>query len=78
MTMCMTFIAISIAVADRYSYTTIQHKKTQVEQQVRLSTEAVEGTTRALERVDNIERGDSLALSVLSISDGVTNNLTAM
>jgi hypothetical protein len=39
-----------------------------------LTTETVEGTTLSLERVDNIERGDGLALGVLSVGDGVTDD----
>jgi hypothetical protein len=39
-----------------------------------LTTETVEGTALALEGVDNIEGGDSLALGVLSVGDGVTDD----
>ena len=39
-----------------------------------LSTETVKGTALALESVDNIERGDSLALGVFSVGDGVTDD----
>jgi hypothetical protein len=39
-----------------------------------LTTETVEGTALALESVDNVEGGDSLALGVLSVGDGVTDN----
>ena len=39
-----------------------------------LTTETVEGTALALEGVDNIERGDGLALGVLSVGDGVTDD----
>jgi hypothetical protein len=39
-----------------------------------LTTETVEGTALALEGVDNIEGGDSLALGVLSVGDSVTDD----
>ena len=39
-----------------------------------LTTETVEGTALALEGVDNIEGGDGLALGVLSVGDGVTDD----
>jgi hypothetical protein len=39
-----------------------------------LSAETVEGTALSLEGVDNIERGDSLALGVLSVGDGITDD----
>jgi len=39
-----------------------------------LATEAVERTALALERVDNIERRDRLALGVLRVRDGVADD----
>jgi hypothetical protein len=39
-----------------------------------LTTETVEGTALALESVDNVKRSDSLALGVLSVCDGVTDD----
>jgi hypothetical protein len=39
-----------------------------------LTTETVEGAALPLESVDNVERGDGLALGVLSVGDGVTDN----
>ncbi len=42
--------------------------------EMRLTTETVEGTALTLKSVDNVERGDSLALGVLSVCDGVTND----
>jgi hypothetical protein len=39
-----------------------------------LTTETVKGTALALQRVDDIERGDGLALGVLSVGDGVTDD----
>ena len=39
-----------------------------------LATEAVKGTALALESVDNIERGDSLALGVLGVGDSITDD----
>jgi hypothetical protein len=40
----------------------------------RLTTETVEGTALALEGVDNIEGCDGLALGVLSVGDGITDD----
>lgn len=40
----------------------------------RLTTETVQGTALALEGVDNVEGGDGLALGVLSVGDGVTDD----
>jgi hypothetical protein len=40
----------------------------------RLTTETVEGSALALEGVDNVQRGDSLALGVLSVGDGIAND----
>ena len=40
----------------------------------RLATEAVEGTSLALEGVDDVERRDSLALGVLGVRDSVTDD----
>jgi hypothetical protein len=39
----------------------------------RLTTEAVEGSALALQSIDNIERGDSLAFGMLSICDSISN-----
>lgn len=39
-----------------------------------LTTETVEGTALALESVDDIKRCDGLALGVLGVCDGVTND----
>ena len=39
-----------------------------------LTTETVEGTALALQGVDHIEGCDGLALGVLSVCDGVTND----
>ena len=44
------------------------------ERERRLTTETVEGTALALKSVDNVEGGDGLALGVLSVCDGVTND----
>jgi hypothetical protein len=38
-------------------------------------TETVEGAAGALERVDDVECGDGLALCVLSVGDGVADDL---
>ena len=40
-----------------------------------LRAEAVEGAAGTLESVDDVERGDSLALRVLSVCDGVPDDL---
>jgi hypothetical protein len=40
----------------------------------RLAAETVKGTALALESVDNIEGGDGLALGVLSVGYGVTDD----
>jgi len=39
-----------------------------------LTTETVKGAALALEGVDDVEGGDSLALGVLSVGDGVTDD----
>ncbi len=39
-----------------------------------LATKAVEGTALSLERIDDIERGDSLALGVFGVGDGITDD----
>ena len=39
-----------------------------------LTTETVEGTSLALESVDDVQGGDGLALGVLSVGDGVTDD----
>jgi hypothetical protein len=40
-----------------------------------LSTETIKGTALSLESIDNIQRGDSLSLGVLSVSNGITNDV---
>jgi len=40
-----------------------------------LSTETVEGTTAALERVDDVKRSNGFALSVFGVGDRVTNDV---
>lgn len=39
-----------------------------------LTTETVEGAALALESVDDVQRGDSLALGVLGVRDGITDD----
>lgn len=39
-----------------------------------LTTESVQSATLSLEGVDNIERGDSLALSMLGVSDSIPDD----
>ncbi len=40
----------------------------------RLTTETVESAALSLEGIDHVEGGDSLALGVLSVGDGITDN----
>ena len=40
----------------------------------RLTTEAVQSAALALQSVDDVERGDGLALGVLSVGDSVTDD----
>lgn len=40
----------------------------------RLTTETVQGTALSLQSVDDVERGNRLALGVLSVGDGVTDD----
>ena len=40
----------------------------------RLTTETIESTALSLESIDDIQRSDGLALGVLSVGDGVTDN----
>ena len=40
-----------------------------------LTTEAVEGSALALEGIDDIEGGDGLALGMLSVGDGITDDI---
>lgn len=39
-----------------------------------LTTETVEGTSLPLEGVDDVERGDGLALGMLSVGDSITDD----
>lgn len=39
-----------------------------------LTTETVQGAALALEGVDDVQRGDGLALGVLGVGDGVTDD----
>jgi hypothetical protein len=41
---------------------------------IRLTTETVKGAALSLESVDNVERCDGLALGVLGVGDGVTDD----
>jgi hypothetical protein len=41
---------------------------------IRLTTETVQGAALSLQGVDNVQRGDGLALGVLSVCDGVTDD----
>ena len=51
--------------ADTHSHSHLQHA---------LTTETVEGTALALEGVDDVKRRDGLALGVLGVGDGVTDD----
>ena len=42
--------------------------------EMRLTTETVESPSLTLEGVDDVEGGDGLALGVLGVGDGVTND----
>ena len=42
------------------------------------ATEAIEGAALTLESIDDIEGGDSLALGVFGVGDGVTNDSVDM
>jgi hypothetical protein len=46
-----------------------------MEKIVHLRAETVESAARALEGIDDVERGDSLALGVLGVCDRVTDDL---
>ncbi len=41
----------------------------------RLSTEAIKGLALALEGIDNVQGSDGLALGVLSVGDGITDDV---
>jgi hypothetical protein len=45
-----------------------------MKQKRRLATEAVESAALSLERVDDVQRGDGLALGVLGVGDGITDD----
>jgi len=49
-------------------------KKAKHDKSSRLTTETVEGTALALEGVDDVEGGDCLALGVLGVGDGITDD----
>lgn len=44
------------------------------EESRRLTTETVEGAALPLQGVDDVEGGDSLALRVLGVGDGITDD----
>ena len=44
-------------------------------QKRRLTTETVQGASLALESVDDVHGGDSLALGVFGVGDGITDNV---
>ena len=41
---------------------------------IRLTTETVQSAALALQSVDDVERSDSLALGVLGVGDGITDD----
>lgn len=51
-----------------------QSTSVEVKSRSRLTTETVQGTALALEGVDDVKGGDGLALGVLSVGDGVTDD----
>ena len=55
--------SIPVAIPTRFS----KHKRC-------LTTETVEGTALSLQSVDDIKRGDGLALGVLGVGDGITDD----
>jgi hypothetical protein len=40
----------------------------------RLTAEAIQGSALSLQSIDDIERGDGLALGVLGVGDGITDD----
>ena len=50
------------------------HMNSRETQPKRLATETVQGAALALEGVDDVERGDGLALGVLSVCDGIADD----
>jgi hypothetical protein len=55
---------------------TLEYSAKEKRQGVKKSnTEAIEGTARALEGIDDIESGDRLSLSVFSVCHRVPDNL---
>jgi len=50
------------------------HQKVPRTSTICLTTKAVEGTALSLERIDDVEGGDGLALSVFSVGDGITDD----
>jgi hypothetical protein len=48
--------------------------KTVKDEEARLTTETVQSAALTLESVDDVEGGDGLALGVLSVCDGITND----
>jgi hypothetical protein len=61
-------------VVSLYVKSVVQEASEQPSARSSLTTETVQGAALALEGVDNVERGDSLALGVLSVGDGVTDD----
>ena len=51
-----------------------KHRRQPRGKRKRLTAEAVEGAALPLKGVDNVERGDGLALGVLGVGDGVTDD----
>ena len=47
----------------------------QIERLIDLTSESVKGAALSLEGVDNVKSGDGLAASVLSVGDGVSDNV---
>lgn len=66
---CSTSLWISLRVVKPWKKDVVE-----IEEAMSLATETVEGAALSLECVDNVEGGDSLALGVLGVCDGVADN----
>jgi len=61
--------------SEDYRNDTNERKETRGDESQHLLAEAVEGAAGALESVDDIESSDGLALGVLAVGDGVTDDV---
>jgi hypothetical protein len=60
---------------NKFQKTSFSKQTSQGKRLSRLSSESVEGASLALERVDDIHRSDGLAASVLSVGDGIADDV---